>query len=148
MGKEIQKKDIAAKSRYSIATMRAFNYDAAIDEGEITHPKNKQTKQKQHQHTSLWSSTEDYAQGRPLNETVTRSPKTLCKQFCAMLRIKHTAIRSSSLARMEHLTPVMKKYRSDFTTQHRHWSLADSKEVLLSNECSSQQYAPHHVHIR
>ena len=52
------------------------------------------------------------------------------------------------LTRKPHRTPVMKKKRLDFARRHRHWTLAKWKKVLLSNECTMQQFVPQHMHIR
>ena len=88
----------------------------------------------------VWSSTEDYAQGRPLSETDSNAlAKTLLQNIHAILYLKGTAIspsnisgrlrkefgqRSHKLARKSHLKPVKKK-RLDFVIRHRHWTLAE-----------------------
>ena len=97
-----------------------------------------------------------------MRQIVMHSPKSSCQKMCAILHLKGTAIRSSTvssrlnkefgqkshrLAQKPHLTPVIKKKRRDFARCHRHWILAEWKK-MFSDECTMQQLVSLHLHIR
>ena len=80
-------------------------------------------------------------QGRPLNETVMRSPKISRKPVLFYSnKFQHRFEMSQQIlwpARKRHLTPMMEKKRLDIVRRHRHWTLAEWKKMVFSDECSS-----------
>ena len=46
------------------------------------------------------------------------------------------------------LATVMKEKILGFARRHRHWTLAEWKKVLFSDECTMQQSLPRRFHVR
>ena len=92
---------------------------------------------------------------RFMRQIVMRSSESSCKKICSILRLKGTAILSSTVsrrlskefglkshrpARKSYLTPVMKKKRQNFARRQRYWTFAEWKKVLFSDVCTLQQF--------
>jgi len=111
-------------------------------------------------HPQKTTSREDH----PMRQIVMHSPKSCCNKSCAILCWKSTVISASPVsrflgkefglksrrpARKPYMTSMMKTKRLDFATHRPHWTLAEWKKVgFSSDECTMQQFVPHHRHIR
>ena len=101
---------------------------------------------------------------RLVRRIISVRPITPARTFvCMYVRLTGTAILSSTVSRhlskelglksqkpprKPYLTPVMKKKILEFVRRHRHWTLAEWKKVMFSDEWPMQQFAPRHMHIR